>query len=282
MIDRATRFSTVFLTIALLAAACGSSRPAGSASDASDVGSSPSDAGAEKGQDVSIPMDTGVDTAQDVPVTTDTGVDTPQDVPVTMDTGGAEVPAACGTIPTTATLTSHLRITADNECDVYVNGTMVGSTNNWGVAVTIDVSLYVHPGRKNVIAVRGTNTSSQDGNDRGIIGQLTVDADGGVAPLVVTDKDWRTSATVPDVDAGGADWKALDYNDSAWSIATEVASNGDPPWGAVFGTSAAKWIWSAPIPSSTSAKPNLETTYARRTFYFSLDGGSIASTPACP
>jgi len=282
MIDRVTRFSTGFLAIAMLAAACGGSRPSGSGNDASDVGTHPSDAGVDMSGDVPVTMDTGVDMSGDVPVTVDTGVDMSGDVPVTVDTGGPEIPAACGTIPTTATLTSHLRITADNECDVYVNGTMVGSTSNWGVAVTIDVSLFVHPGRKNVIAVRGTNTSSQDGNDRGIIGQLTVDADGGVAPLVVTDKDWRTSATVPDVDAGGADWTALDYNDAAWSVATEVASNGDPPWGAVFGTSAAKWIWSAPIPPSTSAKPNLETTYARRTFYFSLDGASIASTPACP
>ena len=97
-----------------------------------------------------------------------------------------------------------------------------------------------------------------------------------------TDKDWRTSATVPDVDAGGADWTALGYDDSAWNPATEIAANGDPPWGAVLGTSAAKWIWSAPVPADTANKPNLETTYARRTFYFSLDGSTIAPAPACP
>jgi len=201
MIDRATRFSTVFLTIALLAAACGSSRPAGSASDASDVGSSPSDAGAEKGQDVSIPMDTGVDTAQDVPVTTDTGVDTPQDVPVPMDTGGAEVPAACGTIPTTATLTSHLRITADNECDVYVNGTMVGSTNNWGVAVTIDVSLYVHPGRKNVIAVHcHQTTGGQSMPSTVIAGRAQIMSD--TVPSPSKDTPSRTPASVRNCSGG--------------------------------------------------------------------------------
>ena len=139
--------------------------------------------------------------------------------PEVMPEAGTDVsiPAACQSIPTTATLTSHLRITADNECEVFVNGTRVGMTTNWGSAVTIDVSLYVHPGRKNVIAVRGTNTSSQGGNDRGIIGQLAVDSDGGVAPLVITDATWRTSMSVPDVDAGAADWTALDFDDSAWS-----------------------------------------------------------------
>jgi hypothetical protein len=225
-------------------------------------------------------MEVGMDVAPEVAM--DVAAEVAMDVaPEVAMEAGADVPAECRTIPTTATLTSHLRITTDNECDVFVNGTKVGSTNNWGAAVTIDVSLNVHPGRKNVVAVRGTNTSSQGGNDRGIIGQLTVDADGGPAPLIVTDRSWRTSATVPDVDAGGADWTALDFNDSAWAAATEIASNGDPPWGAVFGTSAAKWIWSAPVPASTSDKPNLETTYARRTFYFSIDG-AVAPTPACP
>jgi hypothetical protein len=87
---------------------------------------------------------------------------------------------------------------------------------------------------------------------------------------------------VPDVDAGGADWTALDYDDGAWNAATEIAANGDSPWGPVLGSSGAKWIWSAPVPADTASKPNVETTYARRTFYFSLDGSAIVSTPACP
>jgi hypothetical protein len=247
----------------------GADRPADAGSDA------PADTGSD------APADTGSDAPADVPA--DVGMEVAAEAgPEVMPEAGADAPAACQTIPMTATLTSHLRITADNECEVFVNGSSVGMTTNWGSPVTIDVTLFVHPGRRNVIAVRGTNTSSQDGPDRGIIGQLTVDSDGGVAPLVITDAAWRTSMSVPDVDAGAASWTALDFDDSAWSMATEVGSNGDAPWGAVFGTSVAKWIWSAPIPTSTSAKPNLETTYARRTFYFGLDGSSISSTPACP
>ena len=268
MVSRA-RVSTVFLAAALLVAACNGGRKGAMGNDAAtDVGPGGSDAGVDRADTGG--SDAPVDVAQDVSTATDVGWEV-----------GLEIPAACATIPTTATLTSHLKITADNECEVFVNGTSVGMTLNWGVAVTIDVSLYVHPGRKNVVAVRGTNTSSQGGNDRGIIGELTVDADGGVAALVVTNNAWRTSATVPDVDAGGADWTALDYDDSPWNAATEIAANGDPPWGGVLGSSNAKWIWSAPVPADTASKPNVETTYARRTFYFSLDG-SIASTPACP
>jgi hypothetical protein len=264
------------LGLVLLVAACNSSRQVPGIDAASDVPTGGSDAGADRADTSGdLPAETG---SPDVPVDTGSDVGSAPDVAVEVAADlAADVPAACGTIPTTMTLTSHLKITADNECEVFVNGTRVGMTTNWGAAVTIDVSLYVHPGRKNVIAVRGTNTSSQGGNDRGIIGELTVDADGGVAPLVVTNSSWRSAKTVPDVDAGGSDWTGLDFDDSGWSAATEIASNGDGPWGAVFGTSAAKWIWSAAVPVSTSDKP-----YARRTFYFSLDGTTIGGTPACP
>jgi len=179
-------------------------------------------------------------------------------------------------IPVDATLTSHLRITADNECEVFVNGTSVGSTNNWGAAVTIDVSLFVHPGHKNVIAIRGTNTSSQGGNDRGIIGELTVDSDAGVAALVVTDAAWRVSSVEE------SNWSAVDFDDSAWISATEIANHGDAPWGPILTTTSAKWIWSAPVPASTDDKPNLETAYARREFYFSFDGTGVVNGPGCP
>jgi hypothetical protein len=33
---------------------------------------------------------------------------------------------------------------------------------------------------------------------------------------------------------------------------------------------------------STADKPDLETAYARRTFFFSTDGAAISSTPGCP
>ena len=209
------------LGIVLLVAACNSSSRQGPSNDAaSDVPTGGSDAGADRAETSGdVPAETGgadvpIDTGSDVGSTPDVPIDTGSDVGSTPDVA-ADVPAACRTIPTTMTLTSHLKITADNECEVFVNGTSVGMTTNWGAAVTIDVSLYVHPGRKNVIAVRGTNTSSQGGNDRGIIGELTVDADGGVAPLVVTNASWRSAKTVPDVDAGGSNWTAIDFDDSA-------------------------------------------------------------------
>lgn len=181
----------------------------------------------------------------------------------------------CASADPAQTLTAHLKITADNECDVYVNGQAAGQTSSWQSAVTLDVSLYVHPGRKNVVAVVGRNTSSQNGNDRGIIGELTTTVGTTTTPILVTNHDWLVSQSP------GTDWALLDYDASTWIPATEVAVSGDPPWGAVMGAgSEAKWIWFAPIPNSTSDKPNLEATYTRRVFYFDFDG-QLVDAPSC-
>jgi len=193
-----------------------------------------------------------------------------------IPTETAPVDPACEMIAREATRLVNLRITADNECEVFVNGASVGMTNSWPTAVTIDVSLFVHPGKQNVIAVRGTNTSSQGGNDRGIIGELASKTDGGSMVVVVTDTAWKVSKTEE------AGWTALGFDDSAWPAATAIAESNAPPWGAVLGATTAKWIWSAPVPDSTADKPNLETTWTRRTFYFSPDGTTITSTPGCP
>lgn len=172
---------------------------------------------------------------------------------------------------------AHLKITADNECEVFVNGTSVGTTNNWASAVTIDVSLNVHPSKKNVIAVKGTNTSSQAGNDRGIIGELTIDvADAGTAALVLTNASWKASKTLV------AGWTDVTFDDSTWMAATEIANHGDGPWGNILTTTGAKWIWTGLIPAAVSDKPNLEDAYVRRAFYFDVSGAGISSQPGCP
>ena len=105
----------------------------------------------------------------------------------------AEADPACLTIPTDATRKVHLRITADNECEVFVNGADVGMTTSWPSPVTLDVSLFVHPGKVNVIGVMARNTSSQGGNDRGIIGALEDVTDAGSKVVIVTDGAWKSS-----------------------------------------------------------------------------------------
>jgi len=192
------------------------------------------------------------------------------------EAGSAPVDPRCAEIPVDATLTAHLQITADNECEVFVNSVSAGTTTNWGSPVTLDVSLFIHPGRRNVVAIRGTNTSSQDGNDRGIIGALKVGTTDNETELLVTDAAWRSSTTEV------LGWTDLGFDDSAWPFATVIADNGAPPWGTLLATPSAKWLWTAPIPVSTADKLNVETAYVRREFYFGFNGTDLATAPGCP
>jgi hypothetical protein len=217
------------------------------------------------------------DTAHDAPVdaASDAPVDAASDGALDSADAATDVNPACATIPTTATRTVHLRITADNECDVYVNGALTGTTTSWPSPVTMDVSLFVHPGRVNVIAVEARNTSSQGGPDRGIIGQLEDLTDGGSKVVIVTDATWRSWKTAV------SGWQGVLFDDSGWDMATVVGAHGDSPWGALLGTSNAKWLWTAPVPASTSDKPDAETGYFRKRFFFGFDG-EVSPTPGCP
>lgn len=216
--------------------------------------------------------DTAAEVAPDAPADT-----APDASDALADVAGdvAEVHPACLTIPTSATRTVHLRITADNECDVYVNGALTGTTTSWPSPVTMDVSLFVHPGRVNAIAVEARNTSSQGGLDRAIIGQLEDLTDGGNQVIVLTDATWRSSKVTQ------SGWQGVLFDDSAWEQATVVGNHGDPPWSALLGTSNAKWLWTAPIPASTADKPNAETGYFRKRFFFGVDG-EVTAEPGCP
>jgi hypothetical protein len=263
------------LVLVSSAVACGSS------------GKSNADGGKDAATDTSVEVgpetrsDAGVDVAPDaasdlVPdAASDLALDMALDAPSETIDAAADVNPACATIPTTATRTVHLRITADNECDVYVNGALTGTTTSWPSPVTMDVSLFVHPGRVNVIAVEARNTSSQGGTDRGVIGQLEDLTDGGSKVVVLTDATWRSWKTAV------SGWQGVLFDDSGWDMATVVGAHGDSPWGALLGTSNAKWLWTEPVPASTSDKPDLETGYFRKRFFFGFDG-EVSATPGCP
>ncbi|MDB4982653.1 MAG: hydrolase [Myxococcales bacterium] len=242
-----------------------------------------SDAPPDVAREVSASTDAPTESAPDAAVeatpdaVAEAAADAPSDLAAEAATDAAvDADPACATIPKEATRTVHLRLTADNECEVFVNGADVGQTTNWGSPVTLDVSLFIYPGRINVIAAMARNTSSQDGNDRGFIGELDDLTDGGSKVVLVTDGTWKSSKT----ERSG--WPATLYDDSDWDAATVVASHGDGPWGALLGTSAAKWLWTAPVPASTADKPDLETAFFRKAFYFGVDGTTIATGPACP
>jgi hypothetical protein len=196
------------------------------------------------------------------------------DASTKRDAAAAQCSATCST-PCSSPMI-RLRVTTDDEGEVFVNGMSVGTITFWRAPLDVDVSRLVSKGGKNVLAIRGANASNQDGNDRGIIAELVVSPDASPAPLLVTDSAWRVATTEQ------ADWTSVAYDDSSWSQATEIANQGDMPWGPVLTITSSKWIWSATVPAAASDKPAVETTYARRTFNLSLDGKALDDKPACP
>lgn len=255
-----TRFS-----IACLALFAGNSVACG--------GSTTTDAPADSGVDSAV-----VDARNDTTTTADTAV--PQDT-ASPDTAasdtGAPVEAAppCG-VAATATVQATLRLTADNERKVYVNGFLLDDApHSWGDARSYDVTLFLHPKKLNVIAVEGINTSSQGGHDRGILAVLSSSSDAGTTFSLVSDASWKISPTLV------ADWFALTTPDASWAAAFEQAPNGASPWGTVSGIpTTAKWIWTYDSSTATT-KPDNEHVYARRSFYFGIDGALSATPSTC-
>jgi hypothetical protein len=209
---------------------------------------------------------------------------------VVVDAGPDTAPPC--TIPIDATVEATIRFTADNERLVYVNGAVVEDDPSlgWPTVSALTVALHRNPRVANVIAMRGRNTSSQGGADRGILVELSALAgdagasdagadDAGSAVLLVSDTQWRVSGSAVDAGLG---WTEIAYDDSAWSAATDQGPNGMAPWGAVLGPSTApRWLWS--YDSATAAtKPDQEDALFRRTFYLSADGKVLGAPGACP
>ena len=180
-------------------------------------------------------------------------------------------------IASDATVSGTLKITADDNYRLFVNGTLIDETPRlWSSPQTYTVTLYRNPTRKNVLAVEGINTAEISGLDRGIIADLSFDAGGG-AQSVLTDTTWKLSTTLV------TDWFTVAFNDAAWVAPIDEGAHGIPPYNAVLGTSSARWIWAYDASGDASTKTDPpESVWVRKSFYVNL-AGAVTSTPnTCP
>ena len=187
--------------------------------------------------------------------------------------------------PQDAGFPATLRFTADNQRAVWLNGVLLEDVASlgWPQVTTMTVTLSPDPTQPNVIAVLGTNTSSQAGEDRGVIADLTWNGPDGnpltdAGRLLVSDHQWKTiDATGTD---GGTEWTMLGFDDSSWAPATEEGENGIAPWGAVMGDSTSQWIWFYDSALAVG-KPDLEPARFRRVFYVSAAGLPVNQPQTC-
>jgi hypothetical protein len=125
-------------------------------------------------------------------------------------------------------------ISADNDFVLTVNGKGAGKSdggpNAWERPVEIDVAGHLRVG-PNVLAVAAVNTTDRP-SPAGLIGRLAIDFAEGPPLLESIDRTWKTS------DKEEAGWQAMDFDDTSWPAAKEIARFGEGPWG-LLGTQGA-------------------------------------------
>jgi putative heme-binding domain-containing protein len=124
-----------------------------------------------------------------------------------------------------------LELTADNAYTVWLNGTKIGSGDDWKRVERYDVKKHMLVG-KNVIAVEARNEDAA----AGLIVKLAYIPKGDTVKTLFSDGKWKSAQTAP------KDWEKVDFNDAKWSRARVLGAYGkvgpwrDIVWGVKGGT----------------------------------------------
>jgi hypothetical protein len=175
-------------------------------------------------------------------------------------------------------IAATIMTTADDQFLLYVNDQQIGGNSDWGDAQQYSVMIHRDPGKKNVIAIQGTNLQNTDGRDRGVLLDMRFVTEAGQQTVVTTSK-WRL-ATGPN-----GNWWASTLDDSSWTNAVSEGLYPEGPWNNVFSKfglgSNAEWLWSYDSNKPSSAKVVTETIYVRRDFYIDASGHVVDAPSPC-
>jgi hypothetical protein len=114
---------------------------------------------------------------------------------------------------------AYLRITADDTYTAYINGSKIGSCENWQDVNTYDVSSFLKKGI-NVLAVECSNKGAAEG----LTARCVVSFKSGKEVDFCSDKTWVSSAKKTD------GWQNIEFDPSNWVNVSIVAKNGEAPW----------------------------------------------------
>jgi signal transduction histidine kinase len=124
------------------------------------------------------------------------------------------------TIPATnAVRKANLRITADNQYSLYLDGREIGHGANWNGVTDYDVTWLLTPGL-HVLGVEAFN----DGLEGGMIMGLHIELANGDAMRVLSDKSWFVAPNE------GRGWLQRTSPLPSWLEAKEVGVVGQVPW----------------------------------------------------
>jgi len=151
---------------------------------------------------------------------------------------------------------AELRIAADDVCEVFLNGTRVGTNETWQRAAVFDVGRLLQSG-VNLLAVRAENRPAPTKNPAGLIARLAMTLANGKQVVVVSGGSWRAE------NRKSPQWEQAALDDSSWKPVAVAAPFGGGPWGRIAGLSGPD-LQEDPIAAYAHADPIL------RDFYFSV------------
>lgn len=112
--------------------------------------------------------------------------------------------------------------TADDFVQLYLNGSLLRSFRNKKVLYDVTLADYLKPGR-NILAFKAANEGDSE-SPAGFLAAIRIESEDGRILEFTTDKHWLMCQNEQ------SGWQAEDYNDSAWSTASEIGSLGISPW----------------------------------------------------
>ena len=128
----------------------------------------------------------------------------------------------------------EISISADDAYELYVNGELVGSDDEWPAAESYSIPSVAG---KNVVAIKGIDLG-------GVAGLLAeIDFEG---LHIVTSENWKIATE------SQTNWETISFNDALWNKATSYGLHGEAsPWANYLNISGistdtgVEWIWSA-------------------------------------
>ena len=139
---------------------------------------------------------------------------------------------------------AKLRINGDNSWVGFINGEQVATGDNWSVASVTEfemtdgyavIAVYVHDFEPGASGIGGA--------------LIDVILDDGT--YIPSDNTWKSDAGVPIADRDDG-WETINFDDSGWENAIELAPFGQGAWGTGASASltnpasTAFWIWAGP------------------------------------
>ncbi len=111
--------------------------------------------------------------------------------------------------------------TADNHCEVLINGSLITKSDQWEEVVSADASSPLKSGR-NLISVKARN----DGGAAGLIVSLRIEMNSEKTLSVSSDHTWKVSS-----EASGK-WQEVGFDDSQWKSVQVLGKLGERqlPW----------------------------------------------------